>query len=265
MPMERRKNLSRPARPGVRRARTALLIARTRKPSDSALAVGPDRVDQTVNSRTGMFSLRLLAAITLLATAGGATAFKSAAPGPSQHKIAPVGLFIASIEEGARIFTPVRLLPFDHPDAEGHEFPNALQLHRSEYDALVWLGGQVGLRLSATLQRYPKAPAEEWWLEGFDEIPVGEIRAAPVERLPRSEAPIPGLRAVAIHEGRAICFIVDTRGLSLEERGMERPATMGLDMTRAEFLAGLDQVARAHAADDIRIVVTYLGDSPGRQ
>jgi hypothetical protein len=36
---------------------------------------------------------------------------------------------------------------------------------------------------------------------------------------------------------------------------MDRPATMGLDLTRAEFLAGLDQVARAHAADDTRIVV----------
>jgi hypothetical protein len=196
----------------------------------------------------------MLGAVALIVASGAATAFHPAAPGPSPHQIAPVGLFIASIEEGARIFTPARLLPFDHPEAEGHEFPNALKLHRSEYEALVWLGEQVGLRLSATLQRYPKAPADEWWYEDFDEIPVGEIRAAPVERLPRSEAPIPGLKAVVIHEGLAICFIVDTRGLSLEERGMERPATMGLDMTRAEFLAGLDQVARTYVADDTRVV-----------
>jgi hypothetical protein len=201
------------------------------------------------------FTLRLLAAIALLATAGAAALRPDGPVLVPPPQIAPIGLFIASIEEGARIFTPARLLPFEHPDAEGHQFPTALQLHRSEYDALVWLGEQVGLRLSATLQRYPKAPADDWWIEGFDEIPVGEIRAAPVVRLPRSEAPIPGLRAVAIHEGRAICFIVDTRGLSLEERGMDRPATMGLDMTRAEFLAGLDQVARTYAADDTRVVV----------
>ena len=57
-----------------------------------------------------------------------------------QPRYAPVGLFIGAIEEGARIFTPIRLLPFDHPEAQGHQFPNALALHRSEFDLLVALG-----------------------------------------------------------------------------------------------------------------------------
>jgi hypothetical protein len=198
--------------------------------------------------------LSRLAALAILVASGAAATLTAAAAAP-QPRIAPVGLFIGSIEEGARIFTPVRLLPFEHPDAEGHEFPNALQLHRSEYDALVWLGEQVGLKLAATLQRYPKAPADEWWYEGFDEMPAAEIMGAPVERLPKSEAPIPGLKAVVFLEGQAVCFIVDTRGLSLEERGLDRPTTMGLDLTRAEFLAGLDEVARMHATADTGVVV----------
>ena len=61
---------------------------------------------------------------------------------------ATIGLFIAGIEEGARIFTPIRLLPFEHPESEGPEFPNALQLHESEYETLVWLGQQAGLTSS---------------------------------------------------------------------------------------------------------------------
>jgi hypothetical protein len=32
------------------------------------------------------------------------------------------GIFIGSIEEGARIFTPARLLPFDHREALRHHF-----------------------------------------------------------------------------------------------------------------------------------------------
>ena len=82
----------------------------------------------------------------------------------------PVGVFIAPIEEGARIFTPVRLLPFDHPEALGHEFPNALQLHGTEFDTLVLLGSHAGLGLAATLQRYPRQPDAAWPYPGFDQI-----------------------------------------------------------------------------------------------
>lgn len=41
-----------------------------------------------------------------------------------------------------------------------------------------------------------------------------------------------------------VSFIVDTRGLSLAERHMQKATTMGLDLTRAEFIAALNAAAR---------------------
>jgi hypothetical protein len=166
----------------------------------------------------------------------------------------PVGVFIGSIEEGARIFTPIRLLPFDHPESAGHEFPNALQLHQSEFDLIVWLGEQVGLKLKTTLERYPKPPATDWWYTEFRQIPVSEIKNAKVNHI-HEEPPIPGLRAVAFFGEKPACFIVDTRGLSLEVRGMERATAMGLDMTRQEFLDGLDAARKLIAGKgDVTII-----------
>ena len=54
---------------------------------------------------------------------------------------------------------------------------------------------------------------------------------------------LPGLRALLVKDARPLMFIVDTRGLSLSQRGMQRVTSMGLDMTRAEFLALLEQAA----------------------
>jgi hypothetical protein len=48
----------------------------------------------------------------------------------SAGKYLTFGIFIGKIEEGARIFTPVRLLPFGHPEALNHEFPTETQLYR---------------------------------------------------------------------------------------------------------------------------------------
>jgi hypothetical protein len=39
---------------------------------------------------------------------------------PEGKPIIPFGIFLGSVEEGARIFTPVRLLPFEHPESKGH-------------------------------------------------------------------------------------------------------------------------------------------------
>lgn len=86
------------------------------------------------------------------------------------------GILIGAIEEGARIFTPARLLPFNHPEALGHEFPTALQLHRDEDRLLVQLGQHAGLRLSATLQRYPTQPDTLWPAEA---VGVGIYHFAP--------------------------------------------------------------------------------------
>jgi len=155
----------------------------------------------------------------------------------ARQDVVPIGVFIGSIEEGARIFTPIRLLPFEHPDSEGHEFPNALRLHEKEVEALVWLGELVGLRLTTTLRRYPATPTADWPYPDFPEFPAERLRTMEIRRLPASDAPIPGLRGAAILDGRMVCFIVDTRGLTLEDRKMERATAMGLDLSRAEFLS----------------------------
>ncbi|MDX1392836.1 MAG: hypothetical protein R3195_00525 [Gemmatimonadota bacterium] len=164
-----------------------------------------------------------------------------------------IGLFIASIEEGARVFTPVRLLPFEHPEAEGHEFPNALALHRSEYELLVALGRHSGLGLAATLQRYPGPPTEDWPYDDFIP-PVPPEEDETVVRL--NDPPLPGLRAALLVDGDPRAFIVDTRGLTLDERDMARPTTMGLDITRAELLAALAEVA-TRLSQPGRVIVTF--------
>lgn len=171
-----------------------------------------------------------------------------------QEPTLTVGLFIGAIEEGARIFTPVRLLPFEHPESEGHEFPNALALHRSELELLVDLGGRVGLLLRTTLERYPRPPVEEWAYDEFEPPPAIGPSARTVEA---TDPPaLPGLRAAYFRDGRPIAFIVDTRGMTLAERGMTRATSMGLDLTRAEFLELLGRAAARYPASG-DVVVTF--------
>ena len=165
------------------------------------------------------------------------------------------GLFIASIEEGARIFTPVRLVPFEHPESMGHQFPTVQQLHRGEDQALLAIGQAAGLRLAATLQRYPTEPDTLWPYTGYAPPPAALIRAAPVLRQSATQAPLPGLRALATVDGFPVSFIVDTRGLSLTDRHMGQATTMGLDMTRAEFVAGLARAAAAAPQRGVAIIV----------
>ncbi|MEW6131290.1 MAG: hypothetical protein AB1757_29950 [Acidobacteriota bacterium] len=154
------------------------------------------------------------------------------------------GIFIGRIEEGARIFTPVRLLPFEHPESQNHQFPNALQLHEREYECLIFVGEKVGLKLGTTLQRYPQQPTPKWSYSEFEMPPLQEVKSARIKRLKASRSPIPGLRAVVYRDRFAICFIVDTRHLTLRQRNMGRATSMGLDMSRSRFLEGL---ARANA------------------
>lgn len=165
------------------------------------------------------------------------------------------GLFIAAIEEGARIFTPARLLPFDHPESLGHQFPTVLQLHRDEDRLLVLLGQHAGLRLSATLQRYPTQPDTLWPYAPFAPPPIANFQAAvPITR-PAAESPLPGLRAVAYLDRFAVAFIVDTRGMTLAERRMQQSTTMGLDITRAQFIEALRTAAQAVPAAGPAILV----------
>jgi hypothetical protein len=173
----------------------------------------------------------------------------------TQQQFVPVGLFIGSVEEGARIFTPTRLLPLEHAEALGHDFPTALQLHRDEFDLLVLLGRHTGLGLAATLQRYPTEPDTLWPYAPFQSPPVTRFAAVAPTMLPAARSPLPGLRAVAFLDQAPIAFIVDTRGLTLAERGMPKATTMGLDITRTQFLAALTAASQQVSAAGPAILV----------
>lgn len=166
---------------------------------------------------------------------------------------APVGLFFGAVEEGARIFTPARLLPFDHPESLGHDFPTVQQLHASEFPTLLWLGEQIGLRLWPTLERYPTEPSRYWPYPEFRPPPDSAVlaHATRVRHAP-AEAPVPGLRAAVFDGPALVAFIVDTRGMSIASRHMTRATAMGLDITRAQFLAAIGTAAPREGA---RLVV----------
>jgi len=154
------------------------------------------------------------------------------------------GIFIGSIEEGARIFTPVRLLPFEHPEALGHQFPTVLQFHGGEDQILIELGRHAGLFLGSTLQRYPTEPDTSWPYSAFRAPPVADFRVVSPKHEKELSAPLPGLRAVAYMGRFPIAFIIDTRGMSLSERHMSRATSSGLDVTRAQVIEAMRMSAQ---------------------
>ena len=164
---------------------------------------------------------------------------------------APIGLFFGSIEEGARVFTPVRLLPAGHPEALGHDFPTVQQLHGPEFSVLLWLGARVGLRLWPTLERYPTEPARDWPYHDFRPPPdTVDLQHTRIVRRPSAVAPIPGLRAALFDGRQLVAFIVDTRGLTLADRHMTRATAMGLEINRSQFLRAMNSVV-ADARDEL--------------
>lgn len=165
------------------------------------------------------------------------------------------GIFIGKIEEGARIFTPVRLLPFDHPESLGHEFPTALELHQSEADLISLIGQKIGLRLQATLQRYPRQPSMHWGYPEFAPPLIDEMKHADTISFESRVSTIPGLRVVAYRDRFPLSFIVDTRGLTLAERGMKQATTMGLEISRAQLLNALSELASRIPAHGTWIVI----------
>ena len=158
----------------------------------------------------------------------------------SADKFLTFGIFIGKIEEGARIFTPVRLLPFGHPEALNHEFPTVTQLYGSEFQTLLLLGEKCGLKLWATLSRYPKQPSTKWPYPEFTQPPLSELVNAEIVHKPVKDSPLPGLKALAVYNDFPVCFIVDARNLSLEERNMKKPTAMGLDIKRKDFISKLN-------------------------
>jgi len=201
--------------------------------------------------------LRRVAFLALLGAPSIAAAQRGDA-GAGTGRFLTVGLFIASIEEGARVFTPVRLLPFDHPEAYGHEFPTVEQFHGGEERILITLGRSAGLLLQATLLRYPSPPDSTWPYRPFEPPPVQTFTALSPLRRPADTAPIPGLRAVAFLDGFPLAFIIDTRGLSLAARHMQRATTSGLDITRQQLLTGLAAAAATGPASGPWLLV-YSG------
>jgi hypothetical protein len=202
-------------------------------------------------------------AVLALALSGSAAASQgtpAGAPGP----YAPVGLFFGAIEDGERIFTPTRLLPFDHPEAGGHQFPTVIQLHGTEFPLLVWLGARAGYQLWPTLERYPTEPANDWPYRGFRAPPdTSKLAVARVTEHNAANSPLPGLRAVLFDRGALVAFIVDTRGLTLAERGMSRATAMGLDLTRADLLERVQRAAPPDASQGYDVVLYALRASSG--
>lgn len=113
----------------------------------------------------------LAAGLAALAASAPVRAQQPGVPG-AHSDFVTVGLFIAGIEEGARIFTPVRLLPFAHAEAMGHEIPTVEQFHGGEDRLLVSLGRHAGLLLGMTLQRYPTEPDSAWPYAPFRRAPA---------------------------------------------------------------------------------------------
>jgi hypothetical protein len=178
----------------------------------------------------------------------------AALPG-SASRFVTVGIFIASIEEGARIFTPVRLLPYEHAEALGHDFPTVLQLHGGEDRLLAALGRSAGLLLATTLQRYPTEPDTAWPYLPFERPPAAGFEGLAPTRRPAASAPLPGLRAVAFLDAFPLAFIFDTRGLSLTARGMERATSSGLDVSRAQVVSALTAIAATGPREGAWVVV----------
>jgi hypothetical protein len=194
--------------------------------------------------------MRFMASIILLCFAG--------TPGLSQEvskQSIPIGIFLGKIEEGARIFTPIRLLPFEHPESQGHQFPNALQLFGTELEVLLWLGKQAGYDLRPTLTRYPMEPSPTWPYKEFLQPDTSHLRSAELIRRPAGDSPLKGLRAVLLADQKLVGFIVDTRNLSLKDRGMERATAMGLDITRADFLKALEKASAFVAGRSTSVVI----------
>ena len=191
-----------------------------------------------------------------LAIAHGLMFLALAAPAGAQNPYVPVGLFIGQIEEGARIFTPARLLPLDHPEALGHDYPTVQQLRSTEFEALVWLGTQAGYGLGTTLRRYPREPSPVWPYPEFRAPPdSAALSEAEIIRRPQSSSGLPGLRAILFDGAELVLFIVDTRQLTLEERGMERATAMGLDVSRPVFLAALNAAAERAGSTGLRAII----------
>jgi hypothetical protein len=68
-------------------------------------------------------------------------------------------------------------------------------------------------------------------------------------------ASLPSLRVVAFRDRFPLAFLLDSRSLTLAQRGMQRATSMGLDLTREQFLARLTHLAEQVPSEGTVVVV----------
>jgi len=99
-------------------------------------------------------------------------------------------------------------------------------------------------------------PSPEWPYPEFSQLPdTSALRTVVPIRRPKSDALLKGLRAVLFVNREPVGYIVDTRNLTLEERGMSRATSMGLDISRADFLAALTKANTFLDGRDTAVVI----------
>jgi len=170
-----------------------------------------------------------------------------------EHELIPIGFTLGDLTLGERIITFHRLLPFDHPETNGHQFPTATVYTQNEVEIFMQLGNLLGWNLYATLWRHPSTPVEEWMYPDYPELPKSKIKELDVVRT-NKEPTLKGLKAVCFLNNKPVVYIIDTRGISLAERGMSRPTAGGIDMTRAEFLTKLSESKPKETGGDIIVI-----------
>lgn len=170
-----------------------------------------------------------------------------------EHDYIPIGFSLGDLTLGERVITFHRLLPFDHPETRGHEFPTATVYTKNEVDIFIYIGKQLGWNLYATLWRHPSTPVDKWMYPDYPELPGKKITSLEIIHS-KSEPPLKGLRAVCFLNNKPVVYIFDTRGISLKERGMSRATAGGIDMTRKEFLNKLSSAKEDDSKPDVIIV-----------
>ena len=165
----------------------------------------------------------------------------------------PIGIYLGDLTLGERVITFTRFLPFSHPETKGHDYPTATLFTKSEVEIFMHLGEQLGWNLYATLWRHPATPVDQWMYPEFPELPVEKIKNLPVVESDDSP-PLKGLKAVCFLNDQPVAFIMDTRGITLEERGMKRSTSSGVDMSREEFFSRLSLSQKEMTGSDAIIV-----------
>lgn len=164
----------------------------------------------------------------------------------------PIGFSLGDVSFGERIITFHRLFPVNHPEAKGHVFPTATQYSKNEVEVLLHLGEQIGWNLYSTLYRHPTYPSDSILFPEFNILPVERIKQLDV--VSSSNPALAGLKVACFLDGNLVAYILDTRGVPLEARGIRRPVAGGYDMPRDEFISRINESLKSTQKTDVIIV-----------